>query len=106
MYNIDCLYDESIDNESYNNNVFNKSLFSEVHSPIINDSSLFNNNNISLEEQNYFNKLENIQIPMNYNEFAKNVIIGEKSTNIKTNNGKNIPAFYPINVSRNWKMIL
>ena len=33
MNNIDCLYDESIDNESYNNNVFNKSLFSEVHSP-------------------------------------------------------------------------
>ena len=33
---------------------------------------------------------------MNFNEFVKNLTIGEKSTNIKTNICENIPDFYSI----------
>ena len=103
MFNIDNIIYEDRNIEKFNSDIFNN-IFSEFHSLNNIDSSYnFNNNdNISLDENNYFFKEENLQ-PINLD---KTIIIGEQSTNIKTKNEKIFPDFFSFDESINKWILL
>ena len=115
MFNIDNIIYGDRTIENYNNDIFNNmfsnshslnnidssynfnNMFSEFHSLNNIDSSYnFNNYDISLDENNYFFKEENLQ-PINPIQLDKCITFGEKSTNIKTKNERIFPNFYSFN---------